>query len=281
MAFLRNLLRLALWLSTLGTVSANAADFRFVGTEKMSALRMQGPIETGDLDRLIFELSQQQDPLAAKRFFQERQILWVNSVGGSVEEALKIASFVRKSLIPVHVLGRCESACFLILAAAVERGFVGRNVGIHRPYFADEGSRSLSVEESRRRYAQMSARYYSMLEEFEVPRQITDKMRSMASSEIHYLSPLEEELMGMRQPWFEQHLIARCGLDKSREAAMFREIKNRSLDRNWEIPADYQDYRSRVNRCTEKLTYTVGRDTYFEEAELLVQRKRSGQPKTK
>lgn len=259
------------------TASSMAADFQFVGNGPFVALRMQGPIEKGDLDRLIVELGQADGGRAGQRFFQERQILWVNSPGGSVDEALRIADFVRRSLIPVWVLDRCESACFLILAAAVERQLGGK-IGIHRPYFGDESVSTIGLEESQRRYAQMSARYYSMLEQFEVPRQIVDRMRSMASTEVHYLTKNERELMGERQPWFEQYLISKCGLDKRREAEMLEEIYRRiaAKDDQWRTPPEYQEYQRNVERCTNSLTYSVGRDVYFKEAEALIRRLQQG-----
>jgi hypothetical protein len=273
-----NLFMYAVLHIALATTSASAADFRFVGTESYVSLRMQGPIEPGDFDRMLVELSQADNGRAGYSFFKDRQRLWVNSPGGNVDEALKIAAFVRKSLIPVWVLDRCDSACFLILAAAVDRSLTGK-IGIHRPYFGDENSLNLGVEESQRRYAQMSARYYGLLEEFEVPRQIIDRMRSMASTEVHYLTQAERELMGERQPWFEQLLISKCGLDKEREAAMLEEIYRRApKDPQWRTPADYQAYKKRVKECTIALTYSVGRDAYLSEAEALARRYEASTP---
>lgn len=279
MQHLMSLFKFAVFLVGLAITSATAADFRFVGKDSFVSLRMQGPIEQGDLDRMLIELSQADGGRAGRRFFQERQILWINSPGGSIDEALKIAAFVRKSLIQVWVLDRCESACFLVLAAAVERRMGGK-IGIHRPYFGTEGSRTLGVEESQRRYSQMSTRFYAMLDEFEVPRQIADRMRSMASTEVHYLTSAERELMGEKQPWFEQLLISKCGLDKGREAAMLEEIYKRvaAKDDQWRTPADYQEYQDGVTKCANNLTYSVGRDAYVREAEALVRRLNEGTP---
>lgn len=253
--------------------STQAAEFKFVGDDKFFSLRMQGKIERGDFDRLIIELSQADSGRIGMQFFHQRRALLVNSPGGSVEEALRIANFVKQAMIPVWVLGRCESACFLILAAAVERTLDG-SIGVHRPYFADDAAQGMSPEETRRAYSELSSRFYRALEDYEVPRQIADKMRVYASTEMYYLNQSDKELLGRRQPWFEQLLISRCKLDKQRESDFLRELTKRiaANETTWRAPEDFQEYSSKVQTCTNESTYKARSEAYFQAAESLLNR---------
>jgi hypothetical protein len=57
------------------------------------------------------------------------------------------------------------------------------------------------------------------LHSLRVPRAIVDEMFANASTEIHWLSWDELQQVGLRPPWWEEVLIARCGLNPVQEAA--------------------------------------------------------------
>src|ERR1035441_7529559 len=55
------------------------------------------------------------------------------------------------------------------------------------------------------------------LHQLRVPNNLVEIMFEHASNEIHWLTNDELEQLGTRPPWYEEFLIARCGLDKSVE----------------------------------------------------------------
>ena len=178
-------------------------------------LLLKGEIVPGDYERLLrFAINNNID-LTRSRF-----ILW--SPGGDVSEGLKIGNLLKHVYATVAVgpvYGQCASACFIIFASAVERASGSGLVGIHRPYVSSERLQQLSpsqAESLETRALEDAERY---LHELRVPTHLVDAMFENASTEIHWLSDDElDHQLGRRPPWYEELLIARCGLDKSAEA---------------------------------------------------------------
>ena len=100
-------------LSVLTSVEGNAATIEFRKTESSSTPRLvlSGEIVEGDLKRLVQLLA---DPKSIGTFS-----LGLNSPGGSVNEAVRIAKLVQALYISVHVLpdSVCASACFFVYLA--------------------------------------------------------------------------------------------------------------------------------------------------------------------
>ena len=97
-----------------------------------------------------------------------------------------------------------------------------RTLGIHRPYVHPKRLISASVvqAESLQRDALKEARGF--LESQDIPTALIDKMFQLASNEIYWLSQEKfAEQVSRRPPWYEQFLIARCGLEKSAERRYF------------------------------------------------------------
>ena len=97
-----------------------------------AGLLLSGEIRPGDYDRLINFF--QSDP---KKFVTTQNFL-LDSPGGSVPEALKIALFIRDTsrVTNVEAKSNCLSACFYLFVAGGSRtAAADGSVGIHRPYY--------------------------------------------------------------------------------------------------------------------------------------------------
>jgi hypothetical protein len=138
-----------------------------------------------------------------------------------VSEALRIGQLVKRlyqSAVVGPVRGQCVSACFIIFASAVSRIVNDEMmIGIHRPYAYPDRLRSLSpsAAEALETNALLEAEKY--LHDLRVPTTLVEEMFEQASTEVHWLTKREFLELGPRAPWYEEFLIARCGLDKSAE----------------------------------------------------------------
>lgn len=189
-------------------------------------LVLKGEIVPGDYDALL-------DVIRAnpERFWHKTGFI-LASPGGDVQEALKIARLVKGTYSPVFVgkaAGPCVSACFFIYVSAVTREAGPGQLGVHRPYINPSRlstSSAAAAEVTQDRILRQARAY---LEDQNVPTNLIDKMFQRASTEVYWLSTDEiENQLGRRPPWFEQYLIAKCGLDKQLERDYFQ-TNNRAL----------------------------------------------------
>jgi len=207
----------------------------FVGGSSIEGegLLLKGEIEPGDYQRLLKIIRANPD-----RFWQSKGIV-LASPGGDIQEALKIARFVKGTYTPVFVgkaTGPCVSACFFIYATAARREAATETIGIHRPYVHPQHLNSLTPRQAEALQKELLKQARSYLAELLVPTNIIDKMFQRASTEVYWLSDDEiEEQLGRRPPWYEQFLIARCGLDKSLEKRYFKGYDQALLDRLVEV----------------------------------------------
>jgi hypothetical protein len=152
-----------------------------------------------------------------------------------------------------RVTGYCASACFIIFASAVDRNTDPGLVGVHRPYLSRETLRLLSprAAEAAETAALRDAEQY--LRDLRVPRNLVDLMFEQASTEIYWLSNEEfVHQLGRRPAWYEEFLIARCGLDKAAEERYFTE--GAAAKPLAEIMAPIH--------CGQELTLTEAKDAY-------------------
>jgi hypothetical protein len=214
------------------------------------ALLMRGEIRPGDYDRLLkFAMH--------SGFYLPLTDAILSSPGGDIEEALKIGRLIKQLYMSMNVgpvTGYCASACFIIFASAVERQTSPGMVGIHRPYLSRETLRSLSprAAEAAETAALRDAEQY--LRDLRVPRNLVDIMFEQASTEIYWLS--DDEFMhqlGRRPAWYEEFLIARCGLDKAAEEKYFVDEANAKPVAEITAPA----------KCGWRLTRDEAREAYY------------------
>jgi ATP-dependent protease ClpP protease subunit len=175
---------------------------------------MRGEIKPGDYNKLIrFSIGKNIDLLASSFILA--------SPGGDIAEALAIGRLIKDLYAPVMVgpqFGPCASACFIIFASAVDRTSLAGLIGIHRPYVAPARSRALTLTQAEREEAQALLDAEKYLHALRVPNGIIDEMFAKASTDIHWLSDAELEQLGFRPPWYEEVLVARCGLNTREES---------------------------------------------------------------
>jgi len=113
----------------------------------------------------------------------------------------------------------CNSACFLIWSAGVER--MGNGLGLHRPYFSKDYFQGLSAKEAEEKYDELSNDVREYLISMDIPAHIIDEMFSHNSEDIYYLVRSYEEdytetgfnISALKfVPFFEEWIISKCGL---------------------------------------------------------------------
>jgi len=189
---------------------------------------LSGEIKTGDAKKILAMLLDPNAPSLTG--------LVVNSPGGSVDEAIKIAKLVKSLYISVKVEpnGHCASACFFIFLAgsgrwafggefrdpAVRRQYdeVGRMlglggtkpgfVGLHRPYLTRIDSLNNKQADAMRLVA-------TYLEGELLPRRLIDLMMSKPSNDIYWLTSDDLDEIGDYPPEQEEYLIRRCNYDRN------------------------------------------------------------------
>lgn len=169
-----------------------------------------GPIIEGDAKRLLTFIQKSNEPF----FF-----LRLNSPGGSVDEAIKVAEVVERANLYTIIKknSTCASACFLIWLAGSNRGAIGVEVfdkkepngivGIHRPYLPNSTSPNKNQE-------QVMLRLSAYLERKLVPRRIIDLMMTRPSNDIYWLTRRDLEDLGQHPPHIEEFLIQKCSYDR-------------------------------------------------------------------
>jgi hypothetical protein len=193
---------------------------KFVGP--VGPLVFSGEIEPGDYDRLLSKILDDEN-----RYLTQNKLI-LASDGGDVSEAMKIAKLVKSLYSEIIVgpqTGRCVSACFLIYAAAHQRGTEGeRLIGINRPYIVDPSSESLSAATSADAGIAESgalAQVRIFLQENEVPEYLIEELFRHASDDAYWLSTDDEKKLGSRSRALREYLAAKCGWDEAMEREVF------------------------------------------------------------
>jgi hypothetical protein len=170
------------------------------------------------------------------------------SIGGDVEEAIKIGRLFRRYLIlaeaptghgePAVLLDPsniqriacqgancvCASSCALIWFGAVLRE---GTVGLHRPHFAGTGFAQLAPAEAETTYRPVLNRLRRYLEEMEAPESAIEAMLGTSSADIQWIN--DDNLD--RATSFSEWLEAACGhIASSKEIQLSAELRVRELN---------------------------------------------------
>jgi hypothetical protein len=180
-------------------------------------LVISGEITPGDYDRLLAKIAEDD-----KRFLSQNKLI-LGSNEGDAAEAMKIARLVKALYTQVVVgplTGRCAGACFLIYAAAVERGTDGENLlGVTRPGLAESEWVGRSTTEAALLEDSMQGPVRAFLVENEVPPDLVEQVFQRPSTDVYWLSDNEETALGSKSPAFAKFLEKNCkwtdGLDKA------------------------------------------------------------------
>lgn len=206
-----------IWLKNLGLVglcvliglsvnNAESADISLgVTSDWQPYIQITGPIEEGDLSRIIEKVEESTEAGARPRS------LIITSPGGSVYEAMAIGRFAnRLSLKCSAIFHQCDSACPIVLAGCSERA-AHTSIGIHRPRFEKQRAAELTLKDANAAYEVMLADLRDYMEEMAIPEQLIEQMLRTPSDEMH-LMPAEEfiSLVGERSPAYDEWMVSRC-----------------------------------------------------------------------
>ena len=183
-----------------------AMDF----TQSANGITLSGQIRAGDYERLLAHYRSTPEKFVTNQTFR------LNSEGGSVLEAIKIAHFVKSTLRVTLVTAddKCLSSCFLILVAGGERIVSDSRVGIHRPYYATEDFKVLRPAQAREAYVRADAEVRAFLAELRVPDEVVREMFATPSTDIKLFTEAEfNRRVGSVQPWFDELAKSACPPD--------------------------------------------------------------------
>jgi hypothetical protein len=170
-------------------------------------LTFRGTITKGDHQKLVKMIRQQPAKFSGV-------IMKIDSDGGDVLEAIKIGQIVKDLYFMIlNDDGQCASACFFIYVSSPSR--LAADLGIHRPYFDKSEFSNMSADEAQRRYGELTSNIKKFLNKNQVPTYLAEKMFSLSSDEIYWLTDFDKEQLGIRPPWFDQYMVSKCGFNSN------------------------------------------------------------------
>ena len=189
-----------------------AMDFSFTarmdvnGTSVPTQLSMSGPIMPGDHARLLAQIRER--PM--EMWFALKDVR-LQSPGGDVREAMLLGATLRRLYVHTQAQGDCASACLVLWMSGSWRWWGNGRIGVHRPSFKADYFKSLPLEVAEAKYAELSLSFKAFLIDQGLPLSIYEKLMSMSSQEIHWLSESELLLIGGFPPYYDELLKATCG----------------------------------------------------------------------
>ena len=176
-------------------------------------LYLSGTITAGDLGKIVAAVA---PPAVFPKYFT------LESLGGDMVEAMAIGRFIRETASGTLVIKHCASACVLILIAGVSRiAFEGSSVGLHRPYYEPKEFAGLSLPDAEKKYMPLRQATRRYLEEMEMPTATIEKMFSISSDDIYYLTPFEKERILVAPSAYSEWIRAKCSPPTAQEQALF------------------------------------------------------------
>jgi hypothetical protein len=189
-------------------------------TGPVGPLVLSGEIVQGDYAKLLARIAE--DP---ERFLERNKLL-LASTDGNAAEAIKIAKLLRALYTEVIVgplTGRCVGACFLIYAAATERGTDSDNLlGIHRVGLAESESVSRPTSEAALIDDSLQTPVRDFLTANEVPSDLVDELFKHLPTDVYWLTEHDEETLGVKSAAFQRFLAKNCAWDDALEKAVFK-----------------------------------------------------------
>lgn len=210
------------------SVRVSAADFSIDSLGV--SVRIKGDLVSGDAERLA-SVYLGVKPMAGFYFYP--RAIYLDSAGGDVLEAIKMADLIKylgvSVATPPDAEGVCASSCFLLYVSAIERAATGIDilrlhggkgylgpVGIHRPYIKNPSGGPAAAQ----RQEQIMAEMRAYLSKANVGGVLIDKMMSHASNDIYWLTEEDLRMIGTFSPGVEEQVISRCGYSAKKEANM-------------------------------------------------------------
>lgn len=186
---------------------AFSAQFSYEKPGTKQLLLITGRILPGDAATMLRAIK-----MEVRRTKNTELVIVLNTPGGDVLEALRIAEIIEKLALPVTVEGHCVSACFFLFVSGA--GHVARHnsVGLHRPYLKSPHE----TEESLNKQKQLILAVRKYFEAKNIPSNLLDLMMSRPSTDVYWLTTSDLLSIGEYPPELEELFIAKCGYDPRR-----------------------------------------------------------------
>ena len=160
---------------------------------------MEGPIETGDADKLLQVIGHLEQSFGQEFGHAHMRVgkLQLNSRGGDLEEAVRIGRIVRARLMSTQVPtdSECYSSCVISLIGGVFRGALGKT-GIHSfSSAAIKGSSDYSDASTKFDAVAKLLREY--VAEMRIPESFVDEMLLTRHDKLRLLTRAERERFGL------------------------------------------------------------------------------------
>lgn len=198
---------------SIGTILASGQELWY------PALLLEGSIQPGDSARFMQFLRGNRS-----RVVDELLPIVVDSPGGSVSEALKIAEIVKTGMFSVNLppnldkntrQAKCASSCFLLVAAAPSRVVSKSTVGLHRPFFDPSIYAASPAAKAMQAHELAIGAMRKWLEENGVPQGLIEKMMRTSSREIYWMTEEDARLLGEVSASAEELMIAKCNFERT------------------------------------------------------------------
>lgn len=184
-------------------------------------VRVVGEIKKGDFCKLIKCLSifinngKPKSEVLEGGKYSGTPAGWVtfNSVGGDVQEAIKIGRFLREGLVEIVVHEKCYSSCFTAAVGAIkvyEGNDIFGEIGIHRMFLDKEALTNLSMQEYEKIYNNIKVGARSYFIDMDVPIPIIEKIFTIPSGSLYILKDKETEFLWKNPPAYDEWIEARC-----------------------------------------------------------------------
>lgn len=174
---------------------------------------LEGEIKPGDSSKLLSVIKSNPIDLIVTRG------MIVNSPGGSVTEAIKIAKIIEASGMTLRVENKdtCASACFILFSSASYRWASDEaSILVHRPYFISPPSSSAEYAKSVELQQKAMNEMRDFLQARSVPSSIIDKMMTYPSNQAYKITLSDiYQRIGSMSPTLEELTLRKCGLSNS------------------------------------------------------------------
>lgn len=177
--------------------------------------KISGEIVAGDYERFLEYVTK---PSAVTGFpvgHLSLALITLNSSGGNVLEAMKIATQLKAFYPLISAEGDCTSACLLLWMAGAQRhvGLKGGNgrIGVHRPTLPEDVTKRIPVKKLEELYKRMTIDFKAFVLEQGLPQSIYERLIATSSSEIYWLTKDDIRLIGSSPPYFSEKVLASCG----------------------------------------------------------------------
>ena len=215
--------RAALCVLVLGVFSCHATALEISRDEY--SLYLSGPVKAGDLTQIVTAVSPPQS-------FPKTFVL--NSPGGDIREAMAIGQFIRDTATKTFVVKSCSSACTFLLIAGVSQGALDQAaVGLHRPYFDPKEFAGLSLPEAEKKYKVLYSLTRKYLEDMGMTTAAIEKMFSVPSDDVYYLSPREKSAVFSGPSAYQEWIRAKCNPPTAAESESFNASGFNKYDRDF------------------------------------------------